>query len=75
MNIEEFFKGIYCVNLDERVERWEDAIKEFKKLHIENNVKRFSAIKHTNGAIGCRESHLNIIKEAKKLKKNVVIIS
>ena len=74
MNIEAFFKGIYCVNLDERVERWKDAIKEFKKLNIENNVKRFSAIKHTNGATGCRESHLNIIKEAKKLNLDNVLI-
>ena len=73
MSINEFFDKIYCINLDERVDRWEQAQKEFDKLNVKG-VKRFSAIKHTNGALGCRESHLNIIKEAKQLGlKNVLI--
>ena len=38
------------------------------------NVERFSAIKHKNGAIGCRESHLNIISKAKELGLSNVLI-
>mgnify|MGYP003646334090 CR=1 FL=1 len=74
MNIEEFFKGIYCINLDERTDRWEESIKEFKKLNIEGTVNRFSAVKHSKGAIGCRESHLSIIRKAKELDLDNVLI-
>jgi GR25 family glycosyltransferase involved in LPS biosynthesis len=71
--IDDYFDGIYCINLDERTDRWEQAKKEFDKLGI-SNVKRFSAIKHEKGAIGCRESHLNIIQEAKNLGlKNILV--
>jgi GR25 family glycosyltransferase involved in LPS biosynthesis len=71
--INEFFDAIYCINLDERTDRWEQAQVEFKKLGVEG-VKRFSAIRHERGAIGCRESHLGIIKEAKELGLNNVLI-
>lgn len=71
--INEYFDAIYCINLDERSDRWEKAQEEFKKLNI-TDVKRFSAIKHEKGAIGCRESHLKIIQEAKNLGlKNILI--
>ncbi len=71
--INDFFDKVYCINLDERVDRWEQAQKEFKKLGI-NEVERFSAVKHEKGAIGCRESHLNIIKEAKELGLSNILI-
>lgn len=71
--INDFFDGVYCINLDERTDRWEQAQKEFEKLGI-NDVKRFSAVKHEKGAIGCRESHLDIIKEVKVLGLNNVLI-
>ncbi len=71
--INDFFDKVYCINLDERVDRWEQAQKEFKKLGI-NEVERFSAVKHEKGAIGCRESHLNIIKEAKELGLGNILI-
>lgn len=71
--INDFFDAIYCINLDERLDRWEQVQTEFKKLGVEN-VKRFSAVRNEKGAIGCRESHLNIIKETKELGlKNVLI--
>jgi GR25 family glycosyltransferase involved in LPS biosynthesis len=73
MGINEFFDGVYCVNLDERTDRWEQAQIEFKKLGI-MDVKRFSAIRHEKGAIGCRESHLSIIREAKELGLPNVLI-
>ena len=71
--VNDFFDGVYCINLDERTDRWEQAQKEFEKLGI-THVNRFSAIKHEKGAIGCRESHLSIIKEAKKLGLSNVLI-
>lgn len=73
MGLNEYFDKIYCINLDERVDRWEQAQKEFDKMGL-SDVTRFSAVKHEKGAIGCRESHLGIIKEAKELGlKNVLI--
>jgi len=73
MILNDYFDKIYCINLDERTDRWEEAQKEFEKLNIEG-VERFSAIKNRKGAIGCRESHLSIIKQAKELGlKNVLI--
>lgn len=73
MKLNEYFDKIYCINLDERPDRWEQVLNEFKKVGIEN-VERFSAVKHEKGAIGCRESHLNIIKKAKEEKLNNVLI-
>jgi glycosyl transferase family 25 len=73
MKLNDFFDKVYCVNLDERPDRWENALKEFKKVGLEN-VERFSAIKHDKGAIGCRESHLAIIRKAKEEKLNNVLI-
>jgi hypothetical protein len=40
----DFFDEIYCINLDKRVDRWNSAKEQFKKLGIVNKVKRFSAI-------------------------------
>lgn len=73
MEINKFFDKIYCINLDERPDRWEKALIEFEKIGIKN-VERFSAFKHEKGAIGCRESHLSIIKKSKEENlKNVLI--
>lgn len=74
MGLGDFFDGIYCINLDERTDRWSVAQEQFEKLNIKDKVKRFSALKHEKGVIGCRESHINIIREAKELGlKNVLI--
>ena len=78
----DFFDGIYCINLDEREDRWNHSCKQFEKLGVKERVKRFSAIKPTYdsrwdrpvwwsggkrkyprlGAVGCAESHKEIIK-------------
>ena len=73
MKINEYFDKIYCINLDERTDRWEQAQKEFIKLGIVD-VERFSAVRHEKGAIGCRESHLKIIKKVKELGLRNVLI-
>ena len=41
----DFFDEIYCINLDERIDRWEHSCEQFKILGIYDRVKRFSAIK------------------------------
>jgi GR25 family glycosyltransferase involved in LPS biosynthesis len=79
--LKKYFDKTYCINLDRRPDRWEQAQSEFKKHNI--TVERFSAIDgnpnniQTNiviGHVGCVLSHLNIIKEAKDKKlKNILI--
>lgn len=59
-----YFDKIYCINLDERIDRWEASQKEFDKLGI-TNVTRVSAIKNEIGHLGCRDSHVEVITDAK----------
>lgn len=37
MDILKYFDKVYCVNMDKRPDRWEQAKKEFKKLGIEDH--------------------------------------
>tara|TARA_B100001093_G_scaffold209126_1_gene200876 strand:- start:8623 stop:9285 length:663 start_codon:yes stop_codon:yes gene_type:complete len=41
----DYFEAIYCINLDERIGRWNHALSQFDKLGIPDKVERFSAIK------------------------------
>lgn len=70
----DYFDEIYCINLDHRVDRWQHAQEEFKKVDILDRIQRFSAIKHTDGRIGLIQSNLEIIKKAKEKKLNNVLI-
>lgn len=54
---------IYCINLDNRKDRWNNCIKQFNKYNLD--VERISAIKHKNPNVGCCLSHLKILKETK----------
>lgn len=65
MDINSFFDKIYCINLDDRLDKWVDVKQQFDDLGI-SNVERFSAIKKEPGYLGCKESHVNIIKKSKK---------
>jgi GR25 family glycosyltransferase involved in LPS biosynthesis len=47
MSFNTFFDHIFCLNLDERTDRWEESQAEFKKHNIEN-VERVSAIRGTS---------------------------
>jgi len=70
----DFFDEMYCVNLDERTDRWEHAQKEFEKAGIKDRVQRFSAIHDNDGRIGIIKSNLGIVKLAKKKGlKNVLV--
>lgn len=73
-NAFDYFDEIYCINLDERPDRWQHAMQEFTKAGIEDKVKRFSAIKENDGRVGIIKSNLSIIKIAKEKKlKNVLV--
>jgi GR25 family glycosyltransferase involved in LPS biosynthesis len=41
MKLNEFFDQIYCINLDRRIDRWQNVEKEFDRLNI--TVERFTA--------------------------------
>lgn len=74
MNSFDYFDEIYCINLDERTDRWEHAQDEFRKVGILDKVKRFSGIRDVDGRLGVIKSNLAIIKIAKEKKlKNILI--
>jgi len=58
------FKNSYYINLDTREDRKVETLKELTDFGIEN-PKRFNAIKHKHGGIGCSKSHLGVLKEAR----------
>lgn len=79
--INEYFEKIYCINLDKRTDRWQDAQREFEKHNLK--VDRFSGIignpdniptKIVPGHVGCVLSHYNIIKEANEKGLNQILI-
>jgi hypothetical protein len=53
-------KGFY-INLDERVDRMNHFENLKVKYHFFKNVKRLSAIKNSNGAVGCGASHIEAL--------------
>jgi GR25 family glycosyltransferase involved in LPS biosynthesis len=71
MELYDLFPLIYCINLDKRKDRWDDAQEEFEKVGIK--PKRFSAIENNNSAYGCYLSHVKILEEAEKKRQNVLI--
>ena len=78
--LNKYFDKIYCINLDESTDRWDNCVKQFELYGIE--VERFPAIKVENGVnglligeIGVMRSNYEIIKKAKKLGlKNILIL-
>ncbi|HET6975886.1 MAG TPA: glycosyltransferase family 25 protein [Pyrinomonadaceae bacterium] len=84
MGINEAFPHKFCINLDRRPERWEQMRAKFERYGIEG-VQRFAAVdgeqaivppnwKDSPGAYGCLRSHLEIIKEARRLGWPSVLI-
>lgn len=52
-----FFEAIYCLNLDQRPDRWAHALRRFRQLEIETRVERFPAIATPdNHHVGCARS-------------------
>ena len=70
----EFVDKVVYINLDHREDRRQSILKQLEVFPSEK-VLRFSAIKESNGAIGCTKSHIAIIKMAIQNKwKNVLIL-
>uniref|UniRef100_A0A6C0JRU3 Glycosyltransferase n=1 Tax=viral metagenome TaxID=1070528 RepID=A0A6C0JRU3_9ZZZZ len=72
----EFVDKIVYINLDHRSDRRDLMTKFFADVKIPlDKVVRFSAIKRTNGALGCLESHTEVLKLAKQNGwKNTLIL-
>jgi len=77
MILTDYFDRTFCINLDSRPDRWEEAKKEFAKHSF--NAERISGIegskmnldfpsKIKEGAVGCALSHLFCIKYSKQLR-------
>jgi GR25 family glycosyltransferase involved in LPS biosynthesis len=62
----------YCVNRDDRPERWDDVQQEFKRIGLDG-VIRFPAVIDPIGWKGCRDSHLAIL-ELCKYEDGVMIL-
>jgi glycosyl transferase family 25 len=83
MSLNNYFKNIYCINLDRRLDRWLKFIEECKINSIEN-VNRVSAIdgdkivnnsQLLNGELGILLTHYEIIKNAKNNNlENILIL-
>lgn len=79
MSLNEYFDKIYCINLDESVDRWNMCVEQFKKYNIE--VERFPGIKVNScsnllaGEIGILRTNYEIVKKSKEENlKNVLIL-
>ena len=74
MKITEFFDKTYCINLDRRTDRWENAVKEFESVGVLDRVVRVSAVDHKDGRIGLIKSFLKIFKDVKERNVENVLI-
>jgi GR25 family glycosyltransferase involved in LPS biosynthesis len=83
MNIGSYFDRVFCINLDSRPDRWEDASKEFEKHSLQ--VERIPGIDGSKmnldfppeikeGAVGCALSQFFAIKYAKQLGLNKFLL-
>jgi len=70
----DFFEKIWCINLDKRTDRWEQAQEEFSKMGILDRVERFSAVGDKDGRVGVIKSNLGIVKHAKENGFNNVLV-
>ena len=78
MNLKNYFDKIYCINLDRRVDRWDESKEEFKKWNMESLVERYSAIDGKllpvnpdnnfldAGNMGLITTHINLLTESIK---------
>jgi len=74
INIYDKISKIMYINLESRLDRKEEIEKELTKFNMP--FERFNAVSNLNfGALGCTQSHLNILIMAKTNKwKNVLIL-
>lgn len=62
----------FCINLDDRKDKWEDTQAAFKDTGIV--MKRFPAIRHSEGWRGCGASHVAIMREALRQGHHWVLV-
>ncbi|HEV7397244.1 MAG TPA: glycosyltransferase family 25 protein [Pyrinomonadaceae bacterium] len=83
-DLNEVFPYKVCINLDRRAERWQQMLAKFERHDI-HDVRRFAAVDgqravvppnwlDTPGAYGCLSSHLEIVRDARKLGVGSVLI-
>jgi glycosyl transferase family 25 len=65
-------KNIYYINLEFRLDRKIFIEKQMENLGL--NARRFNAIKHNIGSIGCSLSHLQLLKFAKEQNYEHILI-
>ncbi len=84
MDLNSFFPYKVCINLDRRPERWDRVQQRFMRLGI-GPVHRFAAIdasmvavpadwQGAAGGYGCSQSHLSVVREARRLRAPHVLI-
>ena len=66
MNPFDFFDDIYCICISSRKEKKRKAEQQFKQLGIFDRVEFFEAILSEHYWDGCRESHKECVRRAKK---------
>jgi len=72
MENNDLFGGVYYINLESRTDRKQEIEEELNKMGLKYN--RFNAIQNDYGIIGCTQSHLEVLKDAKRNNlKNVLI--
>jgi GR25 family glycosyltransferase involved in LPS biosynthesis len=57
----QFFDRICCINLDKRVDRWNNCLDEFRRVEID--VERFSAFDGDNHHLAFNKSQHTVIKK------------
>lgn len=67
------FNNHFYINLEKREDRNNNTIKQLKKIGIEK-PNRFKAVETDVGIIGCGMSHLQVIKKAKELDWDYVVV-
>ena len=70
----QFFDLIYCINLDSRPDRWQEAVREFGVVGIADRVERVVGIVHADPREGCRLSHLECVRRAEAAGAENVLI-
>jgi len=79
--LNDYFQGIYCINLDRRSDRWEECLEEFQNHNL--NVKRYSAFDGKKleslsglnpGQVGAIYSHRGVLQHAKNTEMDSILI-
>lgn len=64
---------IYYINLDHRTDRRENIEKQLSKLDV-NSTRRIQAIFNENGALGCAQSHLEVLSNWRRVPERLLFV-